>query len=255
MNAFRCADHQRVDMIGPLPLDDPSEFPEGKGLVAIWRWLRHISTQNDYFLWMYRMVILWIILFFFLASILVLRFAAWTKRFRRPYSVAFLHPNCHKKGGGERVLWLAVRSLLEKHRSLQVVIYCSPIAAADSDSIFAQLDSDLGICLQPALRARITLVPVRFTSYIDRNYAFCTILFQSLAGIPLSIHCMLSHLPSLFIDTRGCPLSSVAPFFLGCTPPPPPPPPPHTPPLPCPFLSAPLHRYHSCLCALSHHQR
>jgi len=25
--------------------------------------------------------------------------------------VAFLHPNCHKKGGGERVLWLAVQAM------------------------------------------------------------------------------------------------------------------------------------------------
>ena len=209
------ADHQRLDMIGPLPLDDPSEFPEGKGLAAIWRWLAFISSQNDYFLWMYRMVILWVILFLFLASIIVLRIAAWTRRFRRPYTVGFLHPNCHKKGGGERVLWLGVQSLLKNNSSLQVAVYCSPAAAAHPEAVYESLESDLGICIKP-LSHRIQLVPVRFTSYIDRNYPFCTILLQSLAGIPLSIHCMFRRLPSLFIDTRGCPLSCIAPFFLGC---------------------------------------
>jgi hypothetical protein len=203
-------------MIGPLPREDPTAFPEGKGILAIWRWLNYISTQNDYFLWMWRMILIWIFLFGFLATIIFLRIAAWTRRFRRPYTVAFLHPNCHKKGGGERVLWLAVQSLLENNRSLRVVVYCSPDAAASSSKLFTSLESDLGIRLEPALLARIQLVPVRFTSFIDRNYPFCTILFQSLAGLPLSIHCMFSCLPSLFIDTRGCPLSCVAPFFLGC---------------------------------------
>ena len=86
------------------------------------------------------------------------------------------------------------------------------------------------------LRPRITLLPVAFTSYIDKVYPFCNILFQMLAGIPLSIHCMLRRytppplaskpifciksyrcsLPSLFIDTRGCPFSCAVPFFLGC---------------------------------------
>jgi hypothetical protein len=166
---------------------------------------------------MYRMIIVWIALVIFLCTIITLRFAAWAKRLRRPYTVGFLHPNCHKKGGGERVLWLAVRSLLEKDSALQVVVYCSPAAAANADAMYDSLDSDLGICLRPVFSPRITLVPVRFTSYIDSNFPFCTILFQSLAGIPLSIHCMISHLPSLFIDTRGCPLSSIAPFFLGCS--------------------------------------
>lgn len=206
-----------LNMIGPLPLEDPSAFPEGKGALAIWRWLRFISTQNEFFLWMYRMIIVWIALVIFLCTIITLRFAAWAKRLRRPYTVGFLHPNCHKKGGGERVLWLAVRSLLEKDSALQVVVYCSPAAAANADAMYDSLDSDLGICLRPVFSPRITLVPVRFTSYIDSNFPFCTILFQSLAGIPLSIHCMISRLPSLFIDTRGCPLSSIAPFFLGCS--------------------------------------
>ena len=67
-----------------------------------------------------------------------------------------------------------------------------------------------------SLRPRITLVPVAFTSHIDKVYPLCNILFQMLAGIPLSVHCMLRCLPSLFIDTRGCPLSCIVPFFLGC---------------------------------------
>lgn len=204
-------------MIGPLPADDPSAFPEGKGVLAIWRWLRFISTQNEFFLWMFRMIIVWIALVVFLCTMITLRCAAWAKRLRRPYTVGFLHPNCHKKGGGERVLWLAVQSLLEKNSELQVVVYCSPAAAANVVAMYDSLESDLGICLRPALSPRIKLVPVRFTSYIDFNFPFCTILFQSLAGIPLSVHCMFSYLPSLFIDTRGCPLSSIAPFFLGCT--------------------------------------
>jgi hypothetical protein len=200
-------------------MDDPAAFPEGKGMLAIWRWLGYISTQNVYFLWMWRLLILWIFLFGSLITIIALRIGAWAKRFRRPYTVAFLHPNCHKKGGGERVLWLAVQSLLEHNSALQVVVYCSPAAAANADAVYDSLNSDLGICLKPLLSPRIRLVPVRFTSYIDRDYPLCTILFQSLAGLPLSIHCMLSHLPSLFIDTRGCPLSCVVPFFLGCAPP------------------------------------
>jgi alpha-1,2-mannosyltransferase len=185
--------------------------------MAIWRWLAYISTQNNFFLWMYRLRFVWIFLVGFLCTIITLRFAAWVRRLRRPYTVGFLHPNCHKKGGGERVLWLAVRSLLERNDSLRVVVYCSPSAAANPQVMYNSLASDLGISFDPALSARIRLVPVRFTSYIDRSYPLCTILFQSLAGIPLGIHCMMSSLPSLFIDTRGCPLSCIAPFFLGCS--------------------------------------
>ena len=160
-------------------MDDPAAFPEGKGMLAIWRWLGYISTQNVYFLWMWRLLILWIFLFGSLITIIALRIGAWAKRFRRPYTVAFLHPNCHKKGGGERVLWLAVQSLLEHNSALQVVVYCSPAAAANPDAVYDSLNSDLGICLKPSLSPRIRLVPVRFTSYIDRDYPLCTILFQS----------------------------------------------------------------------------
>ncbi|XP_060237431.1 GDP-Man:Man(3)GlcNAc(2)-PP-Dol alpha-1,2-mannosyltransferase isoform X2 [Meriones unguiculatus] len=113
--------------------------------------------------------------------------------------VSFFHPYCNAGGGGERVLWCALRALQIKYPEAVYVVY-----TGDTDVSGQQI-------LEGAFRRfNIKLVrPVQFVflrkRYLveDSRYPHFTLLGQSLGSILLGWEALTQLVPDVYIDSMG----------------------------------------------------
>ncbi|KAF7214992.1 GDP-Man:Man(3)GlcNAc(2)-PP-Dol alpha-1,2-mannosyltransferase [Nothobranchius furzeri] len=114
-------------------------------------------------------------------------------------SVAFFHPYCNAGGGGERVLWCAIRALQNRYADVNFVVYTG----------------DVGVTGQQMLegaRRRFNIVlprPVRFIFLQHRAlvepslFPHFTLLGQSVGSIFLGWEALTEFVPDLYIDSMG----------------------------------------------------
>ncbi|NXN53898.1 ALG11 mannosyltransferase, partial [Rynchops niger] len=118
---------------------------------------------------------------------------------KRPLLVAFFHPYCNAGGGGERVLWCAVRTLQKKYRNVTCVVY-----TGDRDATGEEI-------VEGAFRRfNIKLThPVKFV-FLEKRYLVeaslyphFTLLGQSLGSVFLGWEALLKCVPDIYIDSMG----------------------------------------------------
>uniref|UniRef100_A0A1I8FQ24 GDP-Man:Man(3)GlcNAc(2)-PP-Dol alpha-1,2-mannosyltransferase n=1 Tax=Macrostomum lignano TaxID=282301 RepID=A0A1I8FQ24_9PLAT len=153
--------------------------------------------------------------------------------------VGFFHPNCNAGGGGERVLWLAVRALQIEHgNKVQLFVYTGDLDAykdspefdpaaegemsqADKErlagkAILAKVERTLGVGMPDPDSIRFA-----FLSGRDRikpgRYPRLTLLRQSIGGAVLGLEAIGLANPDVMIDTMGCHFAgAVFRYFGGC---------------------------------------
>ncbi|EPQ14371.1 GDP-Man:Man(3)GlcNAc(2)-PP-Dol alpha-1,2-mannosyltransferase, partial [Myotis brandtii] len=113
--------------------------------------------------------------------------------------IAFFHPYCNAGGGGERVLWCALRALQKKYPAAVYVVYTGDVNVSSQQ------------ILEGAFRRfniRLTH-PVRFVflrkRYLveDSLYPYFTLLGQSLGSIFLGWEALMQCVPDIYIDSMG----------------------------------------------------
>ncbi|NXP83445.1 ALG11 mannosyltransferase, partial [Ramphastos sulfuratus] len=113
--------------------------------------------------------------------------------------VAFFHPYCNAGGGGERVLWCAIRTLQKKYRNVTCVVY-----TGDRDATGEEI-------VEGAFRRfNIKLThPVKFV-FLEKRYLVeaslyphFTLLGQSLGSVLLGWEALLKCVPDIYIDSMG----------------------------------------------------
>nr|Q7ZW24.2 RecName: Full=GDP-Man:Man(3)GlcNAc(2)-PP-Dol alpha-1,2-mannosyltransferase; AltName: Full=Asparagine-linked glycosylation protein 11 homolog; AltName: Full=Glycolipid 2-alpha-mannosyltransferase [Danio rerio] len=114
-------------------------------------------------------------------------------------AVAFFHPYCNAGGGGERVLWCALRALQNRYQDVSFVVYTG----------------DQGVTAEEILdgarrRFNIRLPrPVKFVFLKHRLlveaklYPHFTLLGQSVGSIFLGWEALTEFVPDLYIDSMG----------------------------------------------------
>uniref|UniRef100_A0A8C6QSE9 GDP-Man:Man(3)GlcNAc(2)-PP-Dol alpha-1,2-mannosyltransferase n=1 Tax=Nannospalax galili TaxID=1026970 RepID=A0A8C6QSE9_NANGA len=113
--------------------------------------------------------------------------------------VAFFHPYCNAGGGGERVLWCALRALQKRYPEAVYVVYTGDVNVSGQQ------------ILEGAFRRfNIRLVhPVQFVflrkRYLveDGRYPHFTLLGQSLGSILLGWEALMQCVPDVYIDSMG----------------------------------------------------
>lgn len=114
-------------------------------------------------------------------------------------TVAFFHPYCNAGGGGERVLWCAIRALQNRYADINFVVYTG----------------DVGVTGQQILdgaRRRFNIMlprPVQFVYLRHRPlvepglFPHFTLLGQSVGSIFLGWEALMEFVPDLYIDSMG----------------------------------------------------
>ncbi|XP_007421273.1 GDP-Man:Man(3)GlcNAc(2)-PP-Dol alpha-1,2-mannosyltransferase [Python bivittatus] len=118
---------------------------------------------------------------------------------KKPLVIAFFHPYCNAGGGGERVLWCALRALQKKYKDASYVVY-----TGDTDATAENI-------LEGAYRRfNIRLKhPVKFV-FLNRRYLveasvypYFTLLGQSLGSLFLGWEALTKCIPDIYIDSMG----------------------------------------------------
>jgi len=125
----------------------------------------------------------------------------------RTTTVGFFHPYCNAGGGGERVLWCAIRSLQTRYDFVKCVVYTGDVFASPQD-IMNKVKETFDIDIKR---------PVHFVYLNQRRwveavrYPVLTMLGQSLGSLVLGIEALFRFTPDIFLDTMG--YAFVLPLF------------------------------------------
>uniref|UniRef100_A0A672H2E4 GDP-Man:Man(3)GlcNAc(2)-PP-Dol alpha-1,2-mannosyltransferase n=1 Tax=Salarias fasciatus TaxID=181472 RepID=A0A672H2E4_SALFA len=114
-------------------------------------------------------------------------------------AVAFFHPYCHAGGGGERVLWCAVRALQNRYPDVNFVVYTGD-QGVTGQQILAGAQQRFNIVLpRPVqfvfLKHRLLVEPSLFPHF--------TLLGQSVGSIFLGWEALTSFVPDVYVDSMG----------------------------------------------------
>ncbi|KAI5840801.1 hypothetical protein DFP73DRAFT_557907 [Morchella snyderi] len=114
--------------------------------------------------------------------------------------VGFFHPFCNAGGGGERVLWAAIRATQKKYPNAMCVVYTGD-HDADKATILSRVENRFDIHLEPT---RVLFLYLTTRHWIAAStWPHFTLLGQSLGSLVLAWDAFTLLVPDIFIDTMG----------------------------------------------------
>jgi len=127
--------------------------------------------------------------------------------------VAFFHPYCNAGGGGERVLWCAIRSLQTRYDFVQCVVYTGDLKETP-DSIIKRAKQRFNI----DLKRKVNFVYLHKRAWVEAiKYPFATLLGQSFGSVLLGIEALFKCAPDIYLDTMGYAFTlPLFKYFGGC---------------------------------------
>ncbi|XP_077559456.1 GDP-Man:Man(3)GlcNAc(2)-PP-Dol alpha-1,2-mannosyltransferase-like [Haemaphysalis longicornis] len=112
----------------------------------------------------------------------------------------FFHPYANACGGGERVLWAALRAIQEKYPDHQCVFYTGD-KNVSGEHIICNAEKRFNVKIR---KSTVHFVFLRGRFLVEaRLYPVCTILGQSLGSMILGLEAALNFVPTIFADTTG----------------------------------------------------
>ncbi|GJJ71297.1 alpha-1,2-mannosyltransferase [Entomortierella parvispora] len=132
-----------------------------------------------------------------------------------PYMIAgFFHPYCNAGGGGERVLWTAIRDIQESYPGVISIVYTGD-TDANKEQILEKVRSRFSIELDPSrvgfrfLQKRIWVEGAKWPRF--------TLIGQSFGSLILGWEALRLVVPDIWIDTMGYAFTyPAARLFGGC---------------------------------------
>ncbi|XP_047328139.1 GDP-Man:Man(3)GlcNAc(2)-PP-Dol alpha-1,2-mannosyltransferase-like [Impatiens glandulifera] len=127
-------------------------------------------------------------------------------------AVAFFHPYTNDGGGGERVLWCAVKGVQEERPDLDCAIYTGDHDASP-DSLMARAVDRFGV----KLRSPPKVIHLYKRKWIEETtYPRFTMIGQSLGSVYLSIEALSKYTPLYYFDTSGYAFTYPIARMFGC---------------------------------------
>ncbi|CAI0415744.1 unnamed protein product [Linum tenue] len=133
-------------------------------------------------------------------------------RRHRKRAVGFFHPYTNDGGGGERVLWCAVKAIQEEIPDLDCIVYTGDHDASPQ-SLAARATDRFGVQLLRPPKA-VHLYKRKWVE--ESTYPRFTMIGQSLGSILLSWEALSSFTPLYYFDTSGYAFTYPIARLFGC---------------------------------------
>ncbi|CAN8103357.1 unnamed protein product [Discula destructiva] len=114
--------------------------------------------------------------------------------------VGIFHPFCNAGGGGERVLWVAIRAIQAQYPKARIVVYTGD-HEVNKEQILARVQNRFNIDLHEPT--------IQFMYLNNRSWVLAsswpqfTLAFQSIGSLVLGWEAFSIIIPDIFIDTMG----------------------------------------------------
>ncbi|KAM9346786.1 GDP-Man:Man(3)GlcNAc(2)-PP-Dol alpha-1,2-mannosyltransferase-like [Symphorus nematophorus] len=114
-------------------------------------------------------------------------------------AVAFFHPYCNAGGGGERVLWCSLRTLMTRYPCVSFVVYTGD-QGVTGEQILEGAQRRFNITLPRP----ITFIFLHHRALVEAtSYPHFTLLGQSAGSMFLGWEALTAFVPDLYIDSMG----------------------------------------------------
>ncbi|XP_029567560.1 GDP-Man:Man(3)GlcNAc(2)-PP-Dol alpha-1,2-mannosyltransferase [Salmo trutta] len=141
-----------------------------------------------------------------LLFLLVMGVRIWLQRSRKARlaqnsspTVAFFHPYCNAGGGGERVLWCALRALQNRYPNVLFVVY-SGDQGVTGEQILEGAQQRFNIRLPHP----VTFIFLKNRLLVEASsYPHFTLLGQSMGSMFLGWEALTAFVPDLYMDSMG----------------------------------------------------
>ncbi|KAL8930199.1 MAG: hypothetical protein Q9208_000816 [Pyrenodesmia sp. 3 TL-2023] len=114
--------------------------------------------------------------------------------------IGFFHPFCNAGGGGERVLWAAIKATQKRWPKAVCVVYTGD-RDAGKDEMLERVQNRFSIRLHPPTVVFLYLSTRHYV--LSSTWPHFTLLGQSIGSIILAYDAFSLLVPDLFIDTMG----------------------------------------------------
>ncbi|KAA8534051.1 hypothetical protein F0562_031568 [Nyssa sinensis] len=157
-------------------------------------------------------IFVWVLISAYLALILRLVSVVIRGRSNRKRAAGFFHPYTNDGGGGERVLWCAVKAIQEETSDLDCIIYTGDHDASP-ESLMARAVDRFGVKL---------LYPPKVVHLYKRKwieettYPRFTMIGQSFGSVYLSWEALCKFTPLYYFDTSGYAFTYPVARMFGC---------------------------------------
>ncbi|MBA0601961.1 hypothetical protein Gorai_002162, partial [Gossypium raimondii] len=157
-------------------------------------------------------ILCWSLITLTLATILLLASQILNHRRNKKRAVGFFHPYTNDGGGGERVLWCAVKAIQEQNPDLDSVIF-SGDNDASSQSLMSRATDRFGVHLLYPPK----VVHLNRRKWIEETtYPHFTMIGQSLGSVYLSWEALNKFTPLYYFDTSGYAFTYPIARLFGC---------------------------------------
>ncbi|KAK6315256.1 hypothetical protein J4Q44_G00147850 [Coregonus suidteri] len=155
-----------------------------------------------------------------LLFLLVMGVRMWLQRSRKARlaqdsspTVAFFHPYCNAGGGGERVLWCALRALQNRYPNISFVVY-----TGDQGVTGEQILEGARQRFNIRLPRPVTFIFLKNRLLVESStYPHFTLLGQSMGSMFLGWEALTSFVPDLYVDSMGYAFTlPIFRYFGGC---------------------------------------
>lgn len=134
-------------------------------------------------------------------------------RRNRKTAVGFFHPYTNDGGGGERVLWCAVKAIQEVRPDLDCVIYTGDYRDATPQSLTARALDRFGV----KLLCHPKVVHLYKRKWVEETtYPRFTMIGQSFGSVYLSWEALCKFTPLYYFDTSGYAFTYPVARAFGC---------------------------------------
>ncbi|CAH2058642.1 unnamed protein product [Thlaspi arvense] len=156
--------------------------------------------------------ILYAFLTLLFAVSLTLSLSVINARKRRKRAVGFFHPYTNDGGGGERVLWCAVKAIQEETPDLDCVVFTGDHDSS-SDSLARRAVDRFGVHLLFPPK----VIHLNKRKWIEEStYPHFTMIGQSLGSVYLAWEALRKFTPLYFLDTSGYAFTYPLARLFGC---------------------------------------
>ena len=117
----------------------------------------------------------------------------------RIITVGFFHPYCNAGGGGERVLWCAIRALQTRYDFVKCIVYTGDVMDKPEE-IIERAKQRFNI----DIKRHVHFVYLNKRPWVTaERYPVLTLLGQSFGSIVLGIEALWNFTPDIYLDTMG----------------------------------------------------
>ncbi|KAH8678350.1 hypothetical protein BX600DRAFT_409325 [Xylariales sp. PMI_506] len=114
--------------------------------------------------------------------------------------VGFFHPFCNAGGGGERVLWAAIRATQKRWPKAKCVVYTGDHDVT-KEKMLARVENQFSIYIHPPTVTFLYLSTRHWV--LSSTWPHVTLLGQSLGSLVLGWDAFSLLVPDIFVDTMG----------------------------------------------------